>query len=61
MKDQSGQASVLLKTMDACRNAARILKQSGERLNLRGRWWKETSTATAPISETLNPAPLHIC
>jgi hypothetical protein len=42
-KDQSGQASVSArKTLDACRNAARILKQSGERLNLSGRWWKET-------------------
>jgi hypothetical protein len=43
-KDQSGQASVSPReTMDACRNAAKILKQSGERLNLSGRWWQEPS------------------
>jgi hypothetical protein len=41
-KDQIGQASYW-KAMDACRNAARILKQSGERLNLSGGWWRETS------------------
>jgi hypothetical protein len=41
-KDQNGQASPS-KTMEASRNAARILKQSGERLNLSGRWWRETS------------------
>jgi hypothetical protein len=41
--DQSEKEFSPRKTMDACRNAARILKQSGERLNLSGRWWSETS------------------
>jgi hypothetical protein len=40
--DQNGQVPPK-KTTDACRNAARILKQSGERLSLSGRWWGETS------------------
>ena len=29
--------------MDAYRNTARILRQSGERRNLSGRWWQEPS------------------
>jgi hypothetical protein len=41
-KHSGQQQAQSMELVKSCRNAARILKESGERLSLSGRWWNET-------------------
>lgn len=46
---------------EACRNAANLIKKSGRRLNLSGRWWSE-GAGQAPLSSThLETLTRHYC
>lgn len=50
-----------LEIANACRSAARILKESGERLNLSGRWWGEGSDSASNQGDHVEILARHYC
>jgi hypothetical protein len=46
--------SSAVEALDICRNAAQILKESGRRLNLTGRWFHDGPTTTSTVTDEIH-------